>query len=259
MAEKPLILISEASDAVITAQLVQSAEKAGFAVKTVKADGEALLDAVCRTAPDAVLTNVILPRFDAVEVKKRYYELARRNNALKSKIQFFAMGSFNTPRLEAELSANGFAYYFIYPLDTEYVCERIRRTVMPPKPTLQANDISVLLYRLGMPPHMLGFKYTETAVCLLVADMENGSRQGYSSMLTKRLYPDIAKKYNTTAAAVERSIRTAVSAVFKNNDFKYLNAVFPLYTAGGKKTVSNQRFLITVSGMIYSRRRVKIV
>lgn len=258
MPVKPTILISEVSDRTLFSSLCADAEKAGFCVKTVKSDGEAVLTAICENAPDAVLINMILPRFDALEVKKRYAAAAENDKKLRKDIYFFAMGSFNTPQIEQELSAQGFDYYFVYPLDTEYVCAKIRREISPQKNEQNESEISVILHRIGMPMHMTGFKYACDAISLMVEDMENGGFCGYSVMLTKRLYPEIAQKYNTTAAAVERNIRTAINAVFKNPDYKQLGKLFPLYGKSERKSVSNLQFLVTVSGVIHNRNTVKI-
>ena len=37
------------------------------------------------------------------------------------------------------------------------------------------------------------------------------------SLVTKRLYPEVAKKYHTTWGAVERNIRTIINTAWKNN------------------------------------------
>lgn len=64
------------------------------------------------------------------------------------------------------------------------------------------QTIGLDLQKLGMPCHVVGFNYTKEAIELVVKDATYLYRG-----ITKRLYPDIAEKFNTTPSRVERAIR----------------------------------------------------
>jgi hypothetical protein len=64
----------------------------------------------------------------------------------------------------------------------------------------KSEAIRKQLKLLGIAPHMAGYRYLEQAVALW--------RPG--CMVTKEIYPDIAKHNRTTFAAVERGIRCAI-------------------------------------------------
>ena len=64
-----------------------------------------------------------------------------------------------------------------------------------------------ILCRLGITANYAGFHYTAYAVMLAVED------PGKLQLATKWLYPEVAKYYGTTPAAVERSIRRATNTV----------------------------------------------
>lgn len=68
-----------------------------------------------------------------------------------------------------------------------------------------------LAYRVciecGMNPQHEGFQMVIDAILLVYED-----RSYLHKMITKRLYPDIAKMYNSTSARVERDIRFAISS-----------------------------------------------
>ena len=68
-----------------------------------------------------------------------------------------------------------------------------------------------LLYKLGATANYTGFFYTAYAIVLCV------ERQERLLLVTKRVYPDVAKQYGTNWRAVERSIRTVVSVVWERN------------------------------------------
>ena len=68
-----------------------------------------------------------------------------------------------------------------------------------------------LLYRLGISPHYKGFFHTAYAVSLCM------EQQDRLLLVTKWLYPDVAKKYGTNWKAAERNIRTASAIAWKRN------------------------------------------
>ena len=63
-------------------------------------------------------------------------------------------------------------------------------------------EVCDMLCRLGATANYRGFSYTAYAVLLLV---------------TKWLYPDVAKRYGTNWKAVERNIRTVITVVWEQN------------------------------------------
>lgn len=68
-----------------------------------------------------------------------------------------------------------------------------------------------LAYRIciecGMNPQHKGFQMTVDAILLVYED-----RSYLNKMITKRLYPDVAKMHNSTGARVERAMRFAISS-----------------------------------------------
>lgn len=68
-----------------------------------------------------------------------------------------------------------------------------------------------LLYSLGVTENYKGFLHTTYAVSLCM------ERQDRLLLVTKWLYPDIAKRYGTNWKAVERNIRTVSTIAWKRN------------------------------------------
>lgn len=67
------------------------------------------------------------------------------------------------------------------------------------------QKISEKLTSLNIMPNLQGFDYLKTAILLCY---ENKS---YIHGITKTLYPELAKIYNSTPSKIERSIRHAIS------------------------------------------------
>lgn len=73
------------------------------------------------------------------------------------------------------------------------------------------TDICDLLYRLGVTANYTGFFYTAYAVRLC---MERPERL---LLVTKWIYPEVAKRYGANWRAVERNIRTVGRIIWREN------------------------------------------
>ena len=74
-------------------------------------------------------------------------------------------------------------------------------------------DIYGLLFRLGVTPCYRGFYETAHAVYLCVEHPEK------LLMVTKDLYPSVAKQYHTTGDSVGRNIGTVIKYIWKTNPY----------------------------------------
>lgn len=68
-----------------------------------------------------------------------------------------------------------------------------------------------LLYRLGVTANYKGFFHTASAVALCEEEPER------LLLVTKWVYPDVARQYKTNWKAVERNIRTAGVIIWREN------------------------------------------
>lgn len=68
--------------------------------------------------------------------------------------------------------------------------------------------IKTVLLKIGIKPINKGFKYLCTAISLKLSDPNM-----YDGFLTKRLYVDVAKEYNTSPSRIERCIRHSIKSV----------------------------------------------
>lgn len=73
------------------------------------------------------------------------------------------------------------------------------------------EKVMKMLCRLGITATYHGFFYTAYAVQIA---RENPL---YFLLVTKRLYPEVGKHFGTTAASVERAIRTVAETAWKRN------------------------------------------
>lgn len=76
---------------------------------------------------------------------------------------------------------------------------------------IKLTEIYDLLYSLGVTANYTGFFHTSYAVLLCVEQRER------LLLVTKHLYPEVAKHYKTTPGAVERNIRAVISMIWQNS------------------------------------------
>ena len=105
---------------------------------------------------------------------------------------------------------------------------------------IKEQILSKTLYRLGVPRHIRGYQYLKEAVrrCKKNPDL--------LFEITTKLYPQIAKMFETTEKAVERDIRYAICYCWKNNqeDIKaYFGGI-------GDKRPTNSNFIATLCDKI---------
>ena len=81
---------------------------------------------------------------------------------------------------------------------------------MPHKPVFDSSEIHTILTLLGADLHYVGYRYTEYALMLMKEDEER------IHCVTKCLYPEIAKRYQTSCNSVERNIRTLSQVAWRS-------------------------------------------
>ena len=77
--------------------------------------------------------------------------------------------------------------------------------------SIAITDIYNLLHRLGVTANYTGFFHTAYAISLCAKQPDR------LLMVTKWLYPEVAKQYGTNWKAVERNIRTVIAIVWDKN------------------------------------------
>jgi len=85
------------------------------------------------------------------------------------------------------------------------------------------TEINNILYRLGITARYRGYFFVSYAVGLAIKQPER------LLMITKWLYPDVARHFETSWSCVERNIRTVANLAWKNNrDYLEVMARVPL-------------------------------
>ena len=80
--------------------------------------------------------------------------------------------------------------------------------------------ISDFMLELGIPAHLRGYQFLRSAVEMCVGNME------LVGSVTKLLYPDLAKMYQTTDQKIERAIRNAIEVSWERGNSELFEELF---------------------------------
>lgn len=100
--------------------------------------------------------------------------------------------------------------------------------------------VTALLQQLGVPAHLMGYYYLRSAI--FISYKENNS----VSSVTKLLYPEIAKQYETSQQKVERGIRNAIEVAWKNGNPEFFKQEFGYLLGSNSKRPSNSEYIARI-------------
>lgn len=106
------------------------------------------------------------------------------------------------------------------------------------------NLIITYLKELGIPAQMKGYYYLKEAIEMEIKDPLLVEK------MTTKLYPDIAKVWETTPSRVERAIRHSIEVAFSRCDPKILEAYFMNTIDPMKGKPTNGEFIANVAEMV---------
>ena len=112
-----------------------------------------------------------------------------------------------------------------------------------PKGNIEA-DISNVLVSFGMPANIKGYRYTREAIKIIIANPE------IMNTVTKGLYPEVAKVFDTVPSRVERAIRHSIEVSFDRGNVSMLKTFFNYPTESGRTKPTNSEFLSYVADHI---------
>ena len=251
--DKVKFLMSDTS-AEVTAACREALELKGVEVTVVEKDGLKVLQKMLAVRPQVVLLDAFMPGLDALAVKQKYNAAGERHTA------FFVTGAFQSEEMVQELLDEGFAYYFVKPFDENVLASRVLKVALGHEKrvlvqtSVDSDELTVteILHQIGVPTHIKGYQFLRDAILLTMDEPD------YINAVTKRLYPEIAKKNGTTASRVERAIRHAIEVAWDRGDVDTLNSYFgyTIHNLRGKPT--NSEFIAMIADKMRLDKRQRV-
>ena len=181
---------------------------------------------------DFLLLDLIMPDVDGLEVvlnvcKKYHYRI----NTI------ICMSALASDAILNQIGQVGIDYFILKPFSGESIFQKLR-SIIEVKSIISnhrveqneeahriqiQSDITEILHEIGIPAHIKGYIYLRVAIMDVYYNSE------YLGQITKELYPDIAKQFNTTSTRVERAIRHAIEIAWNRGNIDAIDKIFGYY------------------------------
>ena len=79
----------------------------------------------------------------------------------------------------------------------------------------------------------------------------------FLGQITKVLYPEIAKRYSTSASRVERAIRHAIEVAWNRGNIDAIDDIFGYTISASKAKPTNSEFIAMISDKLRLEHRLK--
>ena len=239
MNTRKTVLLADANEEFRT--LLQSAIDATeeFVVVGAAGDGEEAYRMIQQLRPDIVLMDHILPNMDGCT-------MLRQLEPAQNGIHVIVVSNYYSDELAAEMMELGTKFFFMKPVLPEALLERMRAlTARPaenqPREVALKNMVTDVIHEIGVPAHIKGYQYLREAIMIAIDDMD------VINAVTKVLYPEVAKRFNTTASRVERAIRYAIEVAWDRGDLETLQKYFGYTVSNSKGKPTNSEFIAMIS------------
>ncbi|MBR5570059.1 MAG: sporulation transcription factor Spo0A [Oscillospiraceae bacterium] len=216
----------------------------GFRILGTANDGEQAVRMVNELAPQVLVLDLMLAKKDGISVLKAIAGLERKPMVL-------ATSGFITDYVASTAANLGVRYLMLKPCDMETVVERMKEFKGSPTirslPLHKGNSTNIetlvtgIIHEIGVPAHIKGYQYLREAIMIAVNDMD------VINAITKVLYPQVAKAFQTTPSRVERAIRHAIEVAWDRGDLDTLQRFFGYTVSNTKGKPTNSEFIALIA------------
>ena len=183
-------------------------------------DGNQVVEDVLAAKPDILVLEVLLQNLDGFAVMDKLKELGEECPKIFV-VSNLSHSGFVTKALQA-----GASYFMIKPISPENLENRIFEVLgnSQKKENGRGLDekISNIFISIGIPAHIKGYQFLREAVKLAVEEPE------IIGSITKKLYPTIAERFETSSSKVERGMRHAIEVAWNRGKIENINNIFGL-------------------------------
>ncbi len=232
-------------NAEFTNELTQYLEKTEtVSVLATAADGQAALNKLRDVRPDVLLLDLVMPNLDGFSVLE---QLDKRN------MRVIVVSALSQDTFIAKAMSLGADYYMRKPVNMANLVSRILENdapaaktqtsavLTPSKGKSMDEKISNVFITVGIPAHIKGYQFLREAVKMAIVNPD------IINSITKKLYPEVAKRFNTSASKVERAIRHAIEVAWNRGKIENINSLFGVRVYSPNEKPTNGEFIALVA------------
>ena len=183
-------------------------------------DGLQVVKDVSTLKPDILVMEVVLSNLDGFAVLDQL-------RSLKDKMpKVFFVSNLSHSGFVTKAIQSGASYFMVKPVSAENLESRIFEVINNDSHkdgSRQLDErISNIFISIGIPAHIKGYQFLREAVKLAVEEPE------IIGSITKKLYPTIAERFETSSSKVERGMRHAIEVAWNRGKIENINNIFGL-------------------------------
>lgn len=213
-----------------------------YQVLSTTSNGVELIELIKKYNPDFVVMDIVLSGCDGFKVLEEIKDM-KTNVIIQSSL---SMDGFINKAISL-----GAKYYCIKPFDVATLKDRID-DISQPKSSQNTfynaknnnhieEKITNIFITVGIPAHIKGYQFLREAIKLAIANPE------IINSITKKLYPTIAQKYDTSSSKVERAIRHAIEVAWNRGKIENINNLFGIKVYSSNEKPTNGEFIALVA------------
>ena len=106
-----------------------------------------------------------------------------------------------------------------------------------------------MFLEMSVPDHLIGYEYAITAILLCLED------RAYLDSMPRLLYPEVAKRCNSSSVNTERAIRHLIEETFERGDRSSIERYFGNLIRAGSGKVTNSEFFGRMANIVRKKMR----
>ena len=237
------IFIADSTEEFCSSLIAQLQRVGGFQIAGTANDGEQAIRLITEKKPDILVLDLMLSKQDGISVLKAIDRMEHRPVTL-------ATSGFVTEYVANAAASLGVRYLMLKPCDMTAVAERLeeirggenlRLPIRRTDKTSIETMVTGIIHEIGVPAHIKGYQYLREAIIIAVNDMD------VINAITKVLYPQVAKTFQTTPSRVERAIRHAIEVAWDRGDLDTLQRFFGYTVSNTKGKPTNSEFIALIA------------
>ena len=244
MDKRTSVLIADSSEEFCAALSGRIQRSDRFQLCASANDGEQTLRLLEERKPDILVLDLMLAKKDGLSILKAIA-------GSDSRPAVIATSGFVTDYVASAAAGLGVAYLILKPCDLESLMDRMEEIrigeCQRPQPLRRSTQQSIeslvtgIIHEIGVPAHIKGYQYLREAIIIAVNDMD------VINAITKVLYPQVAKTFQTTPSRVERAIRHAIEVAWDRGDLDTLQRFFGYTVSNTKGKPTNSEFIALIA------------
>ena len=246
---KKTVVIADDNAAFVNS-LVDYLSKNDYEIVGTAYDGLEASATIEKISPDYALIDIVMPELDGFGV------LSSLNLAkIEKRPTIIMMSQLCADGFISKSLRMGASYFFAKPFafdelkryldecESSQITETPQVEVEPKRSSTKLLDekIANIFISVGIPAHIKGYQFLREAIKMAV------ETPSIINSITKKLYPSIAKQFETSPSKVERAIRHAIEVSWNRGKIENINNIFGIKVYSANEKPTNGEFIALVA------------